>query len=97
MIRRTMKYRSRTDIVSMVLESTRGGETKTKIMYKAYLSYAQVNEYLKFLQENDLLTYEEGTRLYRVTEKGLKFLNTSDELNELITLKPKYYQFIPNL
>ena len=92
-----MKYRSRTDIVSMVLESTRGGETKTKIMYKAYLSYAQVNEYLKFLQENDLLTYEEGTRLYRVTEKGLKFLNTSDELNELITLKPKYYQFIPNL
>lgn len=92
-----MKYRSRTDIVSMVLESTRGGETKTKIMYKAYLSYAQVNEYLKFLQENDLLTFEEGSRLYRVTEKGLKFLNTSDELNELITVKPKYHQYIPNL
>lgn len=91
-----MKYRSRTDIISMVLDSARAGSTKTKIMYKAYLSYAQVMEYLKFLQENDLLTCEERTRLYRVTEKGLKFLNASDELNELVTLKTKY-QSISNL
>lgn len=91
-----MKYRSRTDIINMVLESARDGATKTKIMYRAYLSYAQLIEYVKFLQENDLLTCEEGMRLYRVTEKGLKFLNTSNELNELITQKSKYYQSIPN-
>jgi predicted transcriptional regulator len=91
-----MKYRSRTDITSMVLESARDGATKTKIMYRAYLSYAQVMEYLKFLQENDLLTCEEITHVYRVTEKGLKFLNASNELNELIIQKSKYYQSIPN-
>jgi predicted transcriptional regulator len=80
-----MKYRSRTDIINMVLDSARAGSTKTRIMYKAYLSYAQVTEYLKFLQENDLLTCEDRTHVYRVTEKGLKFLNASDELNSLIT------------
>ena len=79
-----MKYRSRSDIVSMILESARSGATKTKIMYKAYLSYAQVMEYLEHLQQNDLLAYEEGTQLYRPTEKGLKFLNISNELNEMV-------------
>jgi predicted transcriptional regulator len=40
-----MKYRSRTDIVAMILDAANGGATKTKIMYKAYLSYAQLEEY----------------------------------------------------
>jgi predicted transcriptional regulator len=84
-----MKYRSRTDIMTMVLESARTGATKTKIMYKAYLSYTQLKEYLHFLQESDLLTYEEGTQLYRVTEKGFKLLNISHNLNELILQKSK--------
>lgn len=55
-----MKYRSRTDIVSQILEAANGGATKTKIMYKAYLSYAQLKEYLSVLLENGLLEYQEG-------------------------------------
>jgi predicted transcriptional regulator len=34
-----MKYRSSTEIVAMILDAANSGETKTKIMYKAYLSY----------------------------------------------------------
>ena len=41
-----MKYRSRTDITAQILEAANGGVTKTKIMYKAFLSYAQLKEYL---------------------------------------------------
>jgi predicted transcriptional regulator len=67
----------------MILESTRSGASKTKIMYNAYLSYTQVVGYLKYLQQNDLLKYEEGTHLYRPTEKGLKFLNLSDKLSRM--------------
>ena len=78
-----MKYRSRSDITAMILDSARTGASKTKIMYKAYLSYAQVIEYLKYLQQNDLLAYEEGTQVYRPTEKGLKFLNLTNELTEM--------------
>ena len=78
-----MKYRSRSDITAMILDSARTGASKTKIMYKAYLSYAQVIEYLKYLQQNDLIAYEEGTQVYRPTEKGLKFLNLTNELSEM--------------
>ena len=78
-----MKYRSRSDITAMILDSARTGASKTKIMYKAYLSYAQVIEYLKYLQQNDLIAYEEGTQVYRPTEKGLKFLSLTNELSEM--------------
>ena len=81
-----MKYRSRSDITTMILESTRSGASKTKIMYNAYLSYTQVVGYLKYLQQNNLLKYEEDTHLYRPTEKGLKFLNLSDKLNKMATV-----------
>ena len=50
-----MKYRSRTEIVCNILDSTNGGATKTKIMYAAFLSYAQLKEYLSVLIENNLL------------------------------------------
>jgi len=33
-----MKYRNRTEIVANILDAANGGATKTKIMYKAFLS-----------------------------------------------------------
>ena len=66
-----MKYRSRTEIVGLILEAAnRGGATKTKIMYKAFLSFAQLREYLTMLQDNRLIEYEGGKQTYRTTEKG---------------------------
>ncbi len=79
-----MKYRSRTEITSMILEAARTGATKTKIMYKAYLSYTQLKEYISFLENNELLAYEEGAQLYKVTEKGYKFLRSYAEISELV-------------
>ncbi|MBC8157276.1 hypothetical protein H7X64_03830, partial [Armatimonadetes bacterium] len=69
-----MKYRSRTEIVAMILEAANGSVTKTRIMYKAFLSYAQLKEYLSVLIENNLLEYLEGSQNYKTTEKGLNFL-----------------------
>ncbi len=56
----------------MILESANkeGGSTKTKIMYKAFLSFAQLKEYLLILSQNDLLQYEEITQVYKTTTKG---------------------------
>ncbi len=79
-----MKYRSRTDIVSQILEAADGGVTKTKIMYKAYLSYAQLKEYLAVLLENGLLEFEKGTQTYKSTSKGQLFLKTYTQLGGLI-------------
>ena len=85
-----MKYRSRTEIVSMILEAANGGATKTKIMYKAFLSYAQLREYLSVLIENNLLEYLEGTQTYTTTEKGINFLKMHNEIGELLQTPAKF-------
>jgi predicted transcriptional regulator len=79
-----VKYRSRTEIVAMILEAANGGTSKTKIMYKAFLSYAQLREYLSVLIENNLLEYLEGSQTYKTTEKGLNFLKMHNEIGELL-------------
>ena len=79
-----MKYRSRTEIVGNILDSANGGASKTKIMYKAYLSYNQLKEYLTILIENNLIEYLDGTRTFKTTEKGLNYLKMHNEIGELL-------------
>ena len=88
-----MKYRGRTEIVSNILDAANGRATKTKIMYKAFLSYAQLREYLSVLIENNLLEYLNGTETFKTTEKGLNFLKMNNEIGELLkatTIKNDY-------
>ena len=84
-----MKYRSRTEIISMILDSVTVGTTKTKIMYKAYLSYTQLKEYLSLLEESGMIVYENGTQVYKITEKGRKFLKLSIEIDDMVSSKPE--------
>jgi predicted transcriptional regulator len=79
-----MKNRSRTEIVGNILDAANGGATKTKIMYKAFLSYAQLKEYLSILIENNLIEYLEGTHQFKTTEKGLNYLKMHNEIGELL-------------
>src|SRR3954462_15020255 len=83
-----MKYRSRSDIVGLILESANGGgATKTKIMYKAFLSYAQLKEYLTVLLENGLLEYEEGRQFFRTTEKGVRLSQMYNQFDEIMSIE----------
>ena len=92
-----MKYRSRTEIVAMILDSVTAGATKTKIMYKAFLSYTQLKEYLSYMAENDLIIYEEGTQLYRITDKGRKYMYAYAEIDEMISPNSRYQSLVcPN-
>jgi predicted transcriptional regulator len=79
-----MRNRGRTEIVGSILDAANGGITKTKIMYKAFLSYGQLKEYLSLLIENNLLEYLDGTQTYKTTEKGLNFLKMHNEIRELL-------------
>jgi predicted transcriptional regulator len=78
-----MKYRSRTDIIGLILEATKGGLNKTKIMYRAYLSSMQLKEYLMILLEKGLIEYEEGQKTYRTTTKGIRLLRIFNNMEEL--------------
>ena len=80
-----MKYRSKTEIVRNILDAANGGgANKTKIMYAAFLSYAQLKEYLSVLIENNLIEYSDGNQTYKTTEKGLNYLKKYREIGELL-------------
>jgi predicted transcriptional regulator len=85
-----MKYRSRTDIVGSILKSANGGRAnKTKIMYKAFLSFEQLKEYLTVLQEKGLIEYEERRKTYRTTTKGIRLLQLVNNMEELAPIHLK--------
>ena len=79
-----MNYRSRTEIVAMILDAANGGTTKTKIMYKVMLTYNQIRNYLSILIENNLIEYLDGTQTFRTTEKGLNLLKIHNEMTDLL-------------
>ena len=85
--KKDMKYRSRTEIISVILEIASQGATKTKIMYKAYLSYTQLIQYMSFLIENKLIECQPGSERYTLTKNGQKVLSLYKELDDMIPLK----------
>ncbi|MCL5068171.1 MAG: winged helix-turn-helix domain-containing protein, partial [Thaumarchaeota archaeon] len=78
---------SRMEIIDTILRSARAGESFTRILYKAMISYSQAKEYLSLLRARELIVYEEEEHVYRITEKGLKFLSVYDEFNDLLSLE----------
>ena len=70
------------EILQIAKEST----LKTQIMYKANLSFTQLNDYLLFLQNNNLITrtYSEGKEVYVITMEGVNFLQRHRELTEML-------------
>ncbi len=81
-----MKNRSNNDIIKEILDAANdgGGATKTKIMYQAFLSYAQAKEYLTELTETGLLNYDVDTRQFKTTEKGQRFLDTFNQISDVM-------------
>jgi predicted transcriptional regulator len=81
-----MKYRSRTDIISTILQAAMPGATKTRLMYSAFLSYAQIQEYVHFLVERRLISFEEKSAQYKLTEQGLHYLRVYDDISAIVSL-----------
>ena len=84
MIVKGMGYRSRTEIISQILDTANGGITKTKLMYKVFLSHDQLKEYLAVLTQSDLLRFDFVSRTFMATEKGLRFLYLYNQINQLM-------------
>ena len=79
-----MKYRSRSDIIELLLNAADGGgATKTKLMYSAFISFNQLKEYLSLLAEHGMVQYEEERHTFRTTEKGRHFLKLQSKIDEV--------------
>jgi len=70
------KRRSELDIINEILKLSRKGAKKTEILYQGNLSYSQLQNYLLFLLEKNILeeqivNKENGqSRIYKITKKG---------------------------
>jgi len=80
------KRRDKLCILAEILEIAKEGTLKTQIMYRANLSFTQLNDYLKFMLKTNLLKkfVNRGKVVYAATEKGLDFLQRHCELTELL-------------
>ena len=85
------KRRDKLSIIAEILEISKEGTLKTQIMYKANLSFAQLNDYLKFMQKTSLLSKfrANGKDVYTATDKGVDFLQRHFELTELLKEEEK--------
>ncbi len=80
-----MKYRSRIDIISQILDAANGGgATRGRMVYKAFLNYDHLQEYTMLLIKNDLLHYDSTMRTFKTTEKGLRFLHVYNEISSMV-------------
>jgi predicted transcriptional regulator len=95
----TKEYRGRHAIIALMLRNIKDsqgeGATKTSIMYKSYLSYAQLKEYLSFLVEKRLVdeipkqtkdNKSSQKDVYKITGRGLRLLQISEEIEKLVNL-----------
>ena len=82
----TSKRRDKLRIIAEILEIAKNGTLKTQIMYKANLSFAQLNEYLKFMLKIKLMEKvdKRGKDVYVATAKGVDFLQRQSEITELL-------------
>jgi predicted transcriptional regulator len=96
-----MGNRSTIDIASDVLEAANGGASKIEIMYKALLSYNQMKVYVNFLNEKGLLVYDNNqhgeAHTFRTTEKGLRFLEIYNRLDDMIKEEDEEEKVLPPL
>jgi len=69
-----------------LLDVAREGVNKTRIMYQASLSFAQLKEYVTLVIDLNLLEAVKTSKrtIYKTTEKGLRFLQSYREIVELL-------------
>ncbi len=78
--------RSNIEIIADILRM--GRASKTQIMYRAAMSYSQLQKYLDYLLDRDFLNLEKGGYpggTYFVTDKGRELLGSIEKIEEVLS------------
>jgi predicted transcriptional regulator len=80
------RRRDRLYIIAQILEISKSGCLKTQIMYRANLSFAQLNGYLSFLTKIRLLALENENNktIYVTSAKGNQYLEKYEDIADLL-------------
>ena len=86
-----LKRRDDLGIIADMLEVSKIRSCKTRIMYRANLSFTQLNGYMTFLITHNLVEQNKDTETqeYLITEQGTEFLQKYRELTRLIKEEPE--------
>jgi predicted transcriptional regulator len=82
-----LTYRSRQELFASVLRSAAKhpeGIIFTRMMYESLLSYTQLSKILKDILNAGMLANEPDITKYKITSKGLRFLELIEKMNDLI-------------
>ena len=84
------KNRDRLSIVASILDAANSGATKTRIMFKANLSFKLLEKYLDAVVGARLLQVEGST--YSVTESGKEFVRRYNDYHERYVEAEKFLE-----
>ena len=75
------------DIIAAILSVAKDGAGKTQIMYRANLSFKQLQKYMDLLMMKNLLNSFEGNHgtIYETTSRGSEFLHDYRKIKELLS------------
>ena len=81
--------RNHFEIMSDILLLSREKKSKTGILYGANLSYSQLQEYFRLLLDKNLLRLNQvdGKACYKTTEKGHRYLECYQEIQDFLRNK----------
>ncbi len=76
--------RSRYEIMAWIMQNCLLPRSKTHIIHKGNMSFAQINAYLSLLTSLELLSQENGK--YETTDKGRQFVSAYKDLGKIMGL-----------
>jgi predicted transcriptional regulator len=82
------KRRDKLIIMSEIIEITKKGTSKTQIMFRANLSFSQLNQYISLLIDTGLIEkrVEEGRPVFQATTKGFEFWQRQQSVIDLLSI-----------
>ena len=80
------KRRDKLVIMAEIISIAKNGTSKTHIMFKANLSFSQLNQYLQILSQTSLLDKSgyNGREIYKATQKGIEFMERQCQIINLL-------------
>jgi predicted transcriptional regulator len=86
-IENSPKRRDKLIIMAEIIGIAKKGTSKTHIMFKANLSFSQLNQYLSVLSNTGLLEKSEnnGRVVFQATPKGLEFVERQQRVIDLLS------------
>jgi predicted transcriptional regulator len=87
-IENSSKRRDKLIIMSEIIEITKKSTSKTHIMFRANLSFTQLNQYISLLVDTGLIekNMDDGRMAFQATPKGLEFLERQQSVIDLLSV-----------